>query len=167
MPPAMPMVSACWVAWSTAWSALETWVRPKATPAADRMASRMTARPLAESQPKKAAPHLMPPKRSCWASTASRAAPRVARAPASTLVCGWLVAMRDLPIEVMGWGGTETSVGSAGDSGPSGGRPLDSRVGVTGTPLHEGRGLLGTSRVAEHLLLGAGKNYPGSQMNKP
>ena len=53
----------------------------RVVPAAETIAISSTARPLADSQPKKAAPHLMPPKRSCCASTASRAAPLLARAP--------------------------------------------------------------------------------------
>ena len=83
MPPPMPRVSAC----SAASSAVSTsWASPRATPAADSSATRMTARPLADSQPKKAAPHLMPPKRARWTATASRAAPRVARAPLAPVV---------------------------------------------------------------------------------
>ena len=41
----------------------------------------MTARPFADSQPKNAAPHLMPPKRARWAATESSAEPRVTDAP--------------------------------------------------------------------------------------
>ena len=76
MPPPMPISAA----WAAASSAVSTFcARPRATPAADSRAIRMTARPLADSQPKNAAPHLMPPKRACWAATASRPAPRVTR----------------------------------------------------------------------------------------
>src|SRR4051812_11482154 len=68
--------------WSTASSAVSTpRATPSARPAADSSAIRMTASPLAESQPKNAAPHLRPPKRTRWATTASRAVPRVADAP--------------------------------------------------------------------------------------
>src|SRR4051794_4910311 len=68
--------------WSTASSAVSTpRARPRAKPAADSRAIRMTASPLADSQPKNAAPHLRPPKRTRWATTASRAVPRVADAP--------------------------------------------------------------------------------------
>ena len=69
-------------AWLAASSAVSTFcASPRATPAADSSAIRMTASPFADSQPKKAAPHLMPPKRACWAATASRLAPRVTVAP--------------------------------------------------------------------------------------
>src|SRR3954449_2053285 len=68
--------------WLTASSAVSTpRARPSARPAADSRAIRMTASPLADSQPKNAAPHLRPPKRTRWATTASRAVPRVADAP--------------------------------------------------------------------------------------
>ena len=78
MPPPMPISPA----WSTASSAVSTFcASPRARPAADSRATRMTASPLADSQPKKAAPHLIPPKRTRWASTASRAEPRVTVAP--------------------------------------------------------------------------------------
>src|SRR5688500_9326739 len=85
MPPPMPSVST----WSAASSAVFTpWAIPRATPAADRSATRMTARPFADSQPKKAAPHLIPPKVARWATTASRAEPRETEAP-SVRVVGW------------------------------------------------------------------------------
>src|SRR4051812_4621988 len=48
----------------------------------------MTANPLADSQPKNAAPHLMPPKRARCTATASRAAPRVACAPSTRSTAG-------------------------------------------------------------------------------
>src|SRR4051812_31177483 len=78
MPPPRPMLSAFAVASPAEGT---PWVRPMATPAADSAAISSTARPLAHSQPKNAAPHLIPPKRSCCASTASRATPLLARAP--------------------------------------------------------------------------------------
>src|SRR3954451_9067011 len=96
--------------WLTASSAVSTpRARPSARPAADSSAIRMTASPLADSQPKTAAPHLRPPKRTRWATTASRAVPRVADAPSvrsepppvrtgtvwSTCVWSWCV--RSLP----------------------------------------------------------------------
>ena len=49
--------------------------RPSATPAPTSAAVRSDARPIAQSQPKKSAPHWMPPKRSRWrARIVSRAA---------------------------------------------------------------------------------------------
>src|SRR3954464_11693342 len=105
-PPPSPTVST----WLTASSAVSTpRARPSARPAADSSAIRMTASPLADSQPKNAAPHLRPPKRTRWATTASRAVPRVADAPSvrsepppvrtgtvwSTCVWSWCV--RSLP----------------------------------------------------------------------
>jgi hypothetical protein len=58
MPPTMPIVSASCAASSADGT---PWVSPIATPAALSSATSRTARPLADSQPKKAAPHLMPP----------------------------------------------------------------------------------------------------------
>ena len=75
----------------------------------------MTARPLADSQPKKAAPHLIPPKRPCWASTASRAAPLLARAPFPTVL------LRELGVP--GAGDARGLRGGAGGHGFSRGGP--------------------------------------------
>src|SRR3954451_20231094 len=83
MPPARPTVPACSAASSTE---SRPSVRPMATPAAESTASSSTASPLADSQPKTAAPHLIPPKRARCAATASRAAPRVAVAPSTVAV---------------------------------------------------------------------------------
>src|SRR4051794_200189 len=62
------------VAESAAWSAESTALdSPNASPPADNRAIRMTAIPLADSQPKKAAPQEIPPKRAfCAATTCCR-----------------------------------------------------------------------------------------------
>src|SRR3954468_17580492 len=83
MPPPLPLPPALSVASSVEGT---PWVRPTATPAADTSAISSAARPLADSHPKKAAPHLVPPNRSCWASTASRATPLPARAPLAAVL---------------------------------------------------------------------------------
>src|SRR5215212_4813185 len=110
-----------------------------ATPAADRIAISRTARPLADSQPKKAAPHLIPPKRSCWASTASRATPLLARAPAvlfRKLVSRALVAFGDSGEELVAMcgclqrRGAVTAAGAPG-SGVRGPGSADRRRGAT------------------------------------
>jgi hypothetical protein len=58
MPPTMPIVSASCTASSVDGTPC---VSPIATPAALSSATSSTARPFAESQPKNAAPHVMPP----------------------------------------------------------------------------------------------------------
>src|SRR5919199_1451626 len=74
----MPMVSALDRA-----SDPETCVRPMAAPAALTMASSSEPRPTATSQPKNAAPQLMPPYSSRWRARAVRRCSRVAPPPAA------------------------------------------------------------------------------------
>jgi hypothetical protein len=62
--PTMPMVGS-WTAWSAAWSTSVPVLSPTAVPAAAAIAVSSTAIPMAHSQPKKAAPALTPPNRSC------------------------------------------------------------------------------------------------------
>src|SRR4051794_36164468 len=95
MAPPMPIVAAFFVA---SFVLGTSWVSPSATPAAPSNATRRTASPFADSQPKKAAPHLMPPNRECWTSTASRAAPRVECAPSVVVA----VPSSEVPCVAMG-----------------------------------------------------------------
>src|SRR3954451_1777923 len=66
------------------------------------MAISRTARPLADNHPKKAAPHLIPPNRSCWASTASRATPLLARAPLAAVLLRKVVSRAGVALEDSG-----------------------------------------------------------------
>ena len=106
--------------------------------------SRTTARPLADSQPKKAAPHLMPPKRARWAATASRAAPRVAVAPSvrrcrsRSVACGRAACGRCRPwvglLRAVGRG-DPPAVGPAGCPGvPRGKRHAERSFARSGDP---------------------------------
>src|SRR5919199_423736 len=66
-----------------AWFAVGGCVSPRAAPAAARMPVGSTATPTATSQPKNAAPQLMPPYSSRWRARAVRRCSRVATPPAA------------------------------------------------------------------------------------